>query len=824
MISAFASRYRIARPLLAALAFITYAAAILWHHGAYKSIWQLEQQGSLILAASYLYYDQPFGSIDGSLWHYVVKRFSSDSQDKSADALLKLAANHDRSPKVDSIGRITTAGAITEFPLHTRTFPRAIVAGPDGALWFTQYESGKIGRITTAGAVTEFAIPSAGSQPFGITMGTDGALWFTEYAGNKIGRLCLPASLAVNPGCGNSMLAGETAGHAAAPNITEFAIPTGSSGPTFITLGPDGAVWFAEQDARKIGRITPAGVISEFPLPTGTGARAIAAGPDGNLWFTDYAGNSVGRITTDGTVTKFPIPTRNSDPWAITAGPDGALWFTEYSGNKIGRITTAGVITEFPLPNNCTPIGTCSPLDIITGPDGALWFTESDSFGNKIARITTAGTITEFDVPFGTSPQYIAAGPDGALWFTDRQISIPATLKPDGAGVGYAFFVTASLFVFGPYTLSLVLGFILLLGASVLAFLLRFPDDRALAVPVLFLALTLMLLTPHGTSEWWIDQSPIGGTRFFVIAGILPTLHVVLELLGSTKRPAKPSSYALLGLQFALLLCAATARMSMMYFVGAIVLAALLSLWARRRDAWSRRFVVAKFAVLIMVAGIVLVAGRLLAPSAYEETGLSSEVFWHRAFSTLGAHPDWPFGNLATTFECRPEIPEGLLPGILDRNGHCAYYAAVKKGAEPGTIFGTQYEKLLRRAFVQVAKEYPRQVLETYLLYKPLMIWKTLSDSTKVEISRGAVPVLIALAVQIIILVFMARLPDGETSQLRRICEALIIIAAFSLAAPLFAYSSIGTSTDIICYMYVGLLLALVGAVRWLPLRRYASA
>jgi len=69
------------------------------------------------------------------------------------------------------------------------------------------------------------------------------------------------------------------------------------------------------------------------------------------LWFTEYDANQIGRITTAGAITEYPVPTANSEPQSITAGPDGALWFTEYGGNKIGRITTAGVITEYPVPS-----------------------------------------------------------------------------------------------------------------------------------------------------------------------------------------------------------------------------------------------------------------------------------------------------------------------------------------------------------------------------------------------------------------------------------------------------------------------------------------
>jgi hypothetical protein len=45
----------------------------------------------------------------------------------------------------------------------------------------------------TAGAagpsITEFSVPTAASNPSGITAGPDGNLWFTEFNANKIGRI-----------------------------------------------------------------------------------------------------------------------------------------------------------------------------------------------------------------------------------------------------------------------------------------------------------------------------------------------------------------------------------------------------------------------------------------------------------------------------------------------------------------------------------------------------------------------------------------------------------------------------------------------------------
>src|SRR5207248_6214937 len=69
-----------------------------------------------------------------------------------------------------------------------------------------------------------------------------------------------------------------TSGSAQTAAISEFAISLAGT-PRGIAAGPDGALWFTESDAHRIGRITTAGAISEFSLPTATGSiESIAAG------------------------------------------------------------------------------------------------------------------------------------------------------------------------------------------------------------------------------------------------------------------------------------------------------------------------------------------------------------------------------------------------------------------------------------------------------------------------------------------------------------------------------------------------------------------
>ncbi len=258
------------------------------------------------------------------------------------------------------IGRITTAGVITEFLLPTaNSGPNSITTAPDGALWFTESGTSKIGRITTAGVITEFLLPTTDSHPNGITTGPDGALWFTEFNASKIGRIT-------------------TAGA-----ITEFSTPTIASNPNGITTGPDGALWFTESGTNKIGRITTTGVITEFPLSTANSfPGSITAGPDGALWFTDI--HKIGRITTAGVITEFLLPA--SSPCVPTPGQPvgiaargGALWFTAYTGcvtsNEVGRITTTGIFTLFQIGMETTSLGGSDIGPIAAGPDGALWFT-----------------------------------------------------------------------------------------------------------------------------------------------------------------------------------------------------------------------------------------------------------------------------------------------------------------------------------------------------------------------------------------------------------------------------------------------------------------
>jgi len=247
----------------------------------------------------------------------------------------------------------------------------------------------------------------------------------------------------------------EKAGTAPTETITLFSAGiTAGSGPEDIVTGPDGDLWFTQQETNEIGRLNPrTGAITEYPVPAAnagvnSGPFGITVGPDGNLWFTEIASNQIGRINPwTGTVTKFSAGlspgskcqssiSAGPAPFGITAGHDGNLWFTEFCGDRIGRINPwTGTITEFSAGlspgNTCRPavntstIGTF-PSWITEGPDRKLWFTEF--CGNKIGAIDPwTGTITEYSTgispssaPPGSGPDGITTGPDGNIWFAQE--------------------------------------------------------------------------------------------------------------------------------------------------------------------------------------------------------------------------------------------------------------------------------------------------------------------------------------------------------------------------------------------------------------------
>ena len=298
-----------------------------------------------------------------------------------------------------------------------------ITPGPDGNLWFADASTKSVGRITTQGQVTEF--PVTGSSHFpsaGITQGHDRNIWWADQNG-AVGRTNTQGQSTNFP-----------VGSGSLPNDWIWGVAPGS----------DGNVWFSNRGCQDpggtcaMGKITPGGSVTEyatFPL-SGAEPSDVALGPDGNVWFTDYGADAIGKVTPAGAINEYPIG-HPADPSGIALGRDGNLWFTEFTAKAIGRITPDGHITEFTagIPS------TANLGSIAAGPDGNLWFVDYRHNNPAIGRVTPQGQISEFSagLPPNSVPAWIAPGADGSMWVTNNiePPSGPGSTAIERIGTGF---------------------------------------------------------------------------------------------------------------------------------------------------------------------------------------------------------------------------------------------------------------------------------------------------------------------------------------------------------------------------------------------------
>jgi virginiamycin B lyase len=322
--------------------------------------------------------------------------------------------------------------------------PVSLVLGKDGNLWFpavadsnfgTNNPSGAIGRLTPDGKISLFPFPT-NAYPSYITLGPDGNCWFVAMQGEgQVGH-----GVDTGPGFAGGYF--ELGSITSAGELHLIPLPAAPQhDPISLVTGPDGNFWFTEYVSpniwdsttphiHAIARMTPAGVITDFPMPTPTDiANFITKGPDGNLWFTidsnigQNAHGKIGRITPQGKITVLDTPSNIFGLSALTNGADGNLWVS--GGRYILRVTPAGQVKEFPMPTVAGKDQYDQPFaaNIIAGPDGALWFLSSQHW---IGRMTTDGKIQQY--PYSSKPDFPeswrvyttpAFAADGTLWITN---------------------------------------------------------------------------------------------------------------------------------------------------------------------------------------------------------------------------------------------------------------------------------------------------------------------------------------------------------------------------------------------------------------------
>lgn len=220
------------------------------------------------------------------------------------------------------IRRAAPDGAIQSFGLATQVarLGRLAIAS-DGAVWFAESTLGSVTRLRD-GDFTRFIVGTldaslpADAVPFAVAIAPDGAVWATLPSADKLLRIAPDAS------------------------AKAFDVPTRRSGLGDIAVGSDGAVYFAQLSANKIGRFA-GGKFEEFAVPTpAAGLTGLAVAPDGAVWFTELRGHKLGRLH-KGTIKEFPLPRPDARPFGLTVDSANNVWYADLSG-WVGRLQAEG--------------------------------------------------------------------------------------------------------------------------------------------------------------------------------------------------------------------------------------------------------------------------------------------------------------------------------------------------------------------------------------------------------------------------------------------------------------------------------------------------
>jgi hypothetical protein len=228
--------------------------------------------------------------------------------------------------------------------------------------------------------------------------------------------------------------------------------------------------------------------------------------------------------------------------------------------------------------------------------------------------------------------------------------------------------------VFGIHQSSILWLFLSLMTVAVAAFLLRFPDSRALVAVASLSALILMFASPLGTTTENISQIPVGGYRYFSLLAAIPGMHIFLELISKEKQSWRPSQSP------AGCCCSSSSRFSQSPFLST---SRQFTSTGRSLSERLTRFIMRavtaaqlyKVIFIVAVVGATLVASRAVAPAGYKEATQNGDMIPGRVLVALGSNPNWPFGTLAEEYRgCWPEDPDRTLePGIHDFNLACIW-------------------------------------------------------------------------------------------------------------------------------------------------------
>jgi streptogramin lyase len=262
------------------------------------------------------------------------------------------------------IVKMTPAGSMTEYGAEGEDYAaRSMITGPDGNIWFT---TESLNKITTSGEHTGYAVGARGQ----IAVGSEGDLWFlhnwqTVYC-SKVG--CGPIS---HYRLGRSTTSGQGA---------EYTLP-GEPETSGIATGPDGRLWITEPGAGKIAKVSPYLYTGPSPTPAPEHTPQPGSAVDYGVSVSDSEATASYE-----SVTPFYVPgytdllggdavASNGDIWVADTGKSRVYELSPkgeelgYVGSAESSFTNAGCSSEM-----------CLPMGVALNSSGDLWVIDANGY------------------------------------------------------------------------------------------------------------------------------------------------------------------------------------------------------------------------------------------------------------------------------------------------------------------------------------------------------------------------------------------------------------------------------------------------------------
>ena len=294
------------------------------------------------------------------------------------------------------------AARFLEYPLRDRqAAPIAIAAAGDGSIWFTIDHADAIGRWR-GGRVEWLPTPGPNFDPLGLAVAADGSAWYTDLAAGAIVRMAPSGQtsqfalgspivrlgrLAVAPD--GSVWFADVTGY----GITELnngtfkqhAILAGGEGPYGVAVAADGTVWATVQKGSKLVRIAPGGSMEMIDLPRRDAVPTdIAVAGDGAVFFLEFRANRLGRLR-QGEFSEFAVASENAGLSGLAVAPDGSVWFGMVRHASLGRLRD-GKVETFRLPR-----ANARPYSVAVDRGGNVWYADISGYIGALLAGDAAG-------------------------------------------------------------------------------------------------------------------------------------------------------------------------------------------------------------------------------------------------------------------------------------------------------------------------------------------------------------------------------------------------------------------------------------------------